>query len=386
MVFRLIILILATIFTLSASEPKLCLNMIVKNESEVICRCLESVKPLVDYWIIVDTGSTDGTQKIIREFMKDIPGELYERPWKNFGHNRNEALQLAKGKAEYVLFIDADETLHYTKDFKTPELKYDFFYITTEYGGTKYHRAQIIKNSLDWKWVGVLHETVCCPTAASHEVIQGIYNFVRSDGDRSKDPQKFQKDASLLEAALLEEPTNSRYVFYLAQSYRDAGDYEKAIENYKKRMTMGGWEQEIFWSQLQIGLLQELLKKDAAMITKSYLDSYLLRPTRVEPLYRLASYHRRNGNYQEGYNTALHGLKIPYSQDSLFVEHWIYDYGLLLEFSICAYWLEKYTEALLASNLLMTKELPTNYKDCVQGNLVWINEKLNKGSNAVMAR
>src|ERR1700722_17972902 len=79
-------------------EEKICLNMIVKNESKVIQRCLDSVKPHIDYWVIVDTGSTDGTQEIIKKHMKGIPGKLYERPWKNFGESRSEAFDLAKGK------------------------------------------------------------------------------------------------------------------------------------------------------------------------------------------------------------------------------------------------------------------------------------------------
>ncbi|KAF3362936.1 hypothetical protein PHSC3_000470 [Chlamydiales bacterium STE3] len=361
---------------LFSSEPKVCLNMIVKNESAVICRCLESVKPLIDYWVIVDTGSNDGTQAIIKEYMKDLPGELHERPWKNFGHNRNEALMLAKGKARYVLFIDADETLQYSNDFKLPELTKDFYYITTEYSGTNYHRAQLINNALDWQWIGVLHETVSCPSAKSFDVINGLINFVRTDGDRSKDAQKFQKDAQILEAALKEEPNNSRYVFYLAQSYRDSGDYEQAIKNYEKRLTMGGWDQEIFWSHLQIGLMKQLLKKEENTIVKSYQDAYFMRPSRAEPLYRLAHYYRSKQNFLEGYNTALLGLTIPCSKDSLFVEHWIYDYGLLMEFSICAYWLEKYSESLLSSHLLLTKNLPQNYRDCVQNNLTWIHSKL----------
>src|ERR1700722_1540445 len=63
-------------------EPKktICLNMIVKNESKVIRRCLQSVLPFIDTWVIVDTGSNDGTQKIIKDFMLEhqIPGELHE--------------------------------------------------------------------------------------------------------------------------------------------------------------------------------------------------------------------------------------------------------------------------------------------------------------------
>ena len=64
----------------SKRQRALCLNMIVKNESHVIRRCLDSVRPFIDSWVIVDTGSTDGTEDIIREHLKDIPGQLHERP------------------------------------------------------------------------------------------------------------------------------------------------------------------------------------------------------------------------------------------------------------------------------------------------------------------
>lgn len=68
------------------------LSMIVKNEAPVIARCLASVRPLIDYWLIVDTGSTDGTQDLVREILHDVPGMLYERRWHDFATNRNEAL------------------------------------------------------------------------------------------------------------------------------------------------------------------------------------------------------------------------------------------------------------------------------------------------------
>ena len=79
-------------------RSSLCLNMIVKNEAHVIRRCLDSVRPFIDRWVIVDTGSTDGTQEIIRTHMRDLPGELHERPWRDFGTNRSEALALARGQ------------------------------------------------------------------------------------------------------------------------------------------------------------------------------------------------------------------------------------------------------------------------------------------------
>src|SRR5437773_8058324 len=90
------------------------LCMIVKNEAHVIRRYLESHKDVIDTWCIVDTGSTDGTQQIVRDTMAElgIPGELHEREWIDFGTNKTEMLQLAKGRADYLLQNDADHIWH----------------------------------------------------------------------------------------------------------------------------------------------------------------------------------------------------------------------------------------------------------------------------------
>jgi len=369
-----------TLFAVAAPEskpPTICLNMIVKDEAQVIKRCLGSVKPMIDYWVIVDTGSSDGTQDIIREFMKDIPGELHERPWKNFGHNRNEALQLAKGKGDYVLFIDADEMFEYSPDFKKPILDKDYYYIDTRFCGMNYGRVLIVKNILMWKWHGVLHEWLDSPLARTVDTLPNVTNIVRTDGARSKDPKKFLKDAAVLEAGLKDEPNNSRYMFYLAQSYRDAGENKKAIEKYEKRIAMGGFDQELFWSKLQIGILQEAENMPEDVIVHTYLTAFKMRPVRAEPLFRLCNYYRRKGDYASGLNIAREALSIPHSHDVLFVESWIYDWGILLEYSICAYWVDEFVEAKISSDLLLSNPaLPDYVRDCVLKNLSWINLKL----------
>ncbi len=89
-------------------KPTICLCMIVKDEAKVIERCLGSVRDLIDTWVISDTGSTDGTQELIRRALDGIPGELHEEPWTNFGHNRTLNIRHARGKADYLLLIDAD--------------------------------------------------------------------------------------------------------------------------------------------------------------------------------------------------------------------------------------------------------------------------------------
>lgn len=361
----------------SPPKKKVCLNMIVKNETKVIKRCLASAKPLIDYWVIVDTGSTDGTQAMIKDFMREIPGELHERPWKNFGHNRNEALDLARGKADYILFIDADEFLEYGPGFSKLEPKLDSYDSVIVGTSVQYNRMFMIKDGLDWKWHGVLHEYIGASNAKSKGVYPGLRKISKREGFRSGDPQKYQKDAKILEEALLEEPGNSRYVFYLAQSYRDFGDYENAHKNYEKRMAMGGWEEEVFCAMLQKAKMEQFLKKEPSQIAKSYLAAYHYRQRRAEPLYYLIKYYNLQGDYEKAFALSARALAIPLPKDTLFVEKWIYDHGLKTECSVCAYYVGKYElSQKLCQELLADPNLPQNYRELTEKNITYSNEKI----------
>jgi len=295
-----------------SNEPhkrkSICLNMIVKNESEVIERCLDSIKHLIDYWVIFDTGSTDGTQKIVKKYLKDIPGELHESPWVNFAHNRNEALAAAKNKADYLLFIDADEIWQYSKDFALPNLDKDFYnVIVRQLDAVDFKRVELVNNHLDWKWQGVLHEVVESPQAKSCGVLEGVINICNAiKGFRTKDPEKYLKDAIVLEQALKKDPTNSRYVFYLAQSYLADGKYELALKNYKKRTEMESEDvQETFMAMYNVGIIYEKLD-DYESALESFFKAYEYRPTRAEPLLRIAIIYRKKGNYLLGYLISKH--------------------------------------------------------------------------------
>ena len=362
------------------TRPRICLNMIVKNEHRVILRCLESVRPLITDLVIVDTGSTDNTIELIQGFMEEnnIAGEVHERPWVNFAHNRNEALELAKGRADYILIIDADEVLAYEPEFKLPELDKDFYYIMTKFGGTNYMRVQLVKDGLDWKWTGVVHEAIDCPEAKTSGQILHVYNDVHTDGARSTDPRKYYKDAALLEAALEKDPTNKRNMFYLAQSWRDAGEKEKSIEAYQKRVDMGGWDQEVYFSLLQIARLQDDLGYPSEKVIASYYKAHQYRPSRKEPLYYLASYYRRVvGDCHQAYKIATKGYKTAPSNDVLFVENWIDEYGMVMELSIAAYWIGEYVEADIASLYLLAKpDLPKCIRETIERNRHFLSLKL----------
>ena len=171
-------------------ESHIRLNMIVKNEAHVISRCLASVKPWIDSWCIVDTGSSDGTQQLIQDYLKDIPGQLYERPWKNFGFNRTEAIELAQSNdlphADYLLFIDADETLFADPDFSLPPLKESAYYFNVVYGSLRYRRNALVSTQLTWIWKGVLHEFLHSASPHVWHTLEGLNICVQHDGARAK--------------------------------------------------------------------------------------------------------------------------------------------------------------------------------------------------------
>ena len=284
--------------------------MIVKNETHIIHECLDSMWRNIDYWIIVDTGSTDGTQDLIRNYFaeKGIPGELIERPWVNFGHNRSEALALCDGKADYAWMIDADDKI--TGNFRYPpgkNLTADAYALKCGRDGCVWWRSQIFKTGIGWHYAGVLHEYAHSPKENLTQVqIDGEYYLeARTLGARNVDitpVQKYSKDAELLEAELLKDPTNSRYQFYLAQSYFDSQQWEKSEIAYLRRVELGGWEEECYYSLFRVALIA-MNKPNSSWpdIQEKLLKAYDFRPCRAEALHIICRYLRTNNQQRAAY-------------------------------------------------------------------------------------
>jgi beta-1,4-mannosyl-glycoprotein beta-1,4-N-acetylglucosaminyltransferase len=248
---------------ITEKKPTICLNMIVKNESHIIQNTLEKLCSKINfsYWVICDTGSTDNTKEIIREFFKNknIHGELHCDEWVNFAHNRTIALSKAFSKTDLLLVFDADDEI--VGDIQMPnQVNYDEYNL--KFGselGTSYVRCLLINNHKRFKYESVIHEYICClEHTKAITIIQGNYYVISGrNGDRSRDPQKYLKDAQVLEAAhavaiKTNDPLYKRYAFYCANSYKDHGDYENAIKWYKITLGQDNWEQEHYISCLRI--------------------------------------------------------------------------------------------------------------------------------------
>jgi tetratricopeptide (TPR) repeat protein len=352
------------------AHPTICLNMIVKNETPVIDRCLASVRPFVDYWVIVDTGSTDGTQDIIRAALASIPGELHERPWRDFAHNRNEALELARAKGDYLFFIDADDRLRAPEGFVWPDLVQDAYYLHSEDAGTIYSRGLLVSARREWRWAGVIHEYLTSTPAAQFTQLEWPRIVVSHDGARARDPKTYENDAAILERALADEPQDARYAFYLAQSYRDAGQPEKARDAYRRRASMSGWDEETWYSLYEVGRLSERLGAPVADVQGAYLAAYQFRPQRAEPLCQLARYHRERQEFALAYLFARQAVAIPRPADLLFVDDAVYRWRSLDELGAAAWWVGALSEGRQAIERLIAEgNVPESERPRVDANL-----------------
>ena len=296
-----------------SDKKTICLNMIVKNEAHIIADTLEHLLKYItfDYWVISDTGSTDATKQIIRDFFaaKGVPGELVEHEWQDFGHNRTKAFESAYNKTDYVFVWDADDEI--SGDFKMPVLVADSYkFIFGNASGFRYSRPQMFNNRKKWCYRGVLHEyAACLETVGPCESVLGPYYFISGrKGDRSKDPNKYLKDALVLEKALEagdKDPLYARYVYYCAQSYNSCNRHEKAIEYYKKALTVDTWIQEKYVSCFEIYEQYERLGR-AADGLYYLVESFKYDSTRVEGIYRLIKYYCINKPVEVAY--AYYGL------------------------------------------------------------------------------
>ena len=361
----------------------ICLTMIVKDEAAVIARCIASVKPIITRWCILDTGSTDETESRVREAIGDLPGEYHQAPWRGFGASRTEAFELARINAkpdEYALVIDADDVLVFPNG--PPDLRMhpgsDAYLIPVSLDSLRYERPHLFRLDKPWRYEGVLHEYATCEGNPVITRIESIAYECHRDGARSTSADtgkgKYERDALTLMRALQDEPTNARYVFYAAQSWRDAEDDERALKLYQRRAAMGGFEEEVFVSLLEIGRASERLDRPEPEIWAAYLAAYARRPIRgAEPLCELARFCRVKQHHEMAWMFASTGIHVPYpSADRLFISSEVYSWRMQDEYAMAAYYTgRKEISAQINEALLDSAELPEDQRNRIRDNLSW---------------
>ena len=369
-----------------------CLNMIVKNESRIIVRLLESVLPLVDSYCICDTGSTDNTITLIESFFGDrgIPGKIVYEPFRDFGHNRTFALNAACDQgsdlADYLLLLDADMVLEYPagsapaaiESIKRRLADHNVWHMFQGTPHFFYKNARMVRNCKGNTYWGVTHEYLQPVTGSTYGTFERDELFINDVGDGGSKSDKCDRDIRLLKQGLVDYPDNDRYTFYLANSYRDNGDNQLAIDTYTKRIELGGWIEEIWQSYYNIGKCHMRMKNPAAAIY-AWTEAYHAHPARIENLYEIVSHYRQTSKHGMAYTfylladyerrrTSENGGQWDY----LFLQKDVYDYKLDYELTIVGYYCNRNQIDLLAkcmhvlsspgSDESMCRNVLSNYK------------------------
>jgi len=311
-------------------RPHICLNAIVKNEAASIRPWLESVVDHIDSWVIMDTGSTDNTMDEIKAFFesRDVPGVLTDGEFKDFGTTRNDAISCAESclgerpEGALLLLMDADMRLVTTSDnWWTGHTRDVGLMRVREPDGTTYWTPRIRRVGCDLWYAGVTHEVLDMPMDRTTKILGASIEHLANGTNRA---DKYERDIRLLTAAVKENSKDARAVFYLGQSHMGRGDWIAATACFARRMDLGGWEEEVWFSILQAGRCRNRLgQPDTA--EKLFLSAYERRPTRAEPLAELVRLFTETDrpNLAALFRDKIRDIRPP--EDLLFVDPSAYD-------------------------------------------------------------
>ena len=336
-----------------APDRSVALAMIVKNEAHVLGRCLASIRWMLSYWVICDTGSTDDTERVAREALAGIPGEFVHRPWVDFAANRTESLALARPHADYSLIIDADDVIEASPGARLPPLKLDAYDLAVDQKGLIHYRPHLIANRLAWRYEGALHERLVTDTPFQRAMLKGFLYKWTGEGARQADPQRIARDVAVLEAEIARQPEVPRHWFFLGQTHMGGRDWARALAAFERRVALKSDGEEAFISRVQIASCKARLEHPPGDVILSYLDAYAARPSRAEPLCYLAGWHRRRGEHAQAYVAATAAASLPRPPDRLLVDVAVYEWKSLHERASACYRIGRYHEAIQLNEQLL---------------------------------
>jgi glycosyltransferase involved in cell wall biosynthesis len=336
---------------------KLVLTQIMKNEAHVITRMLNSIKPVVDIICLVDTGSTDNTIEVVKNWGQEngIETHVFERPFDNFENSRNYSIQMARevtqgrGNDFWGFWLDADEVLEIQPHFNKNAINKDLYMFNTYINVMKYTRNECYKLDKPFRFYGPVHEFIVCDEKnLTSGLMDGLIVRVQMDGGSWKGniPEKYKSHAFVLEKYIDANRQDPRWIFYTAQSYHDSAcmpdnreeneeRLRRSMKYYRERISrMDGYPEEIFYSQFRVGTIMRTLEEPWSNTLNEFLKAYSIDPLRAEPIKAIVDYYLHVGEWNNAYlfskflKVNFHG-KNPYPQRLLFVDEALYLWKIL---------------------------------------------------------
>ena len=356
--------------------PKLILNTIVKDEAHCILIMLESAAKISDAIVIADTGSTDGTQDLIRKFGEEnnIPTYVFERPFDDFEKSRNFGMEKAREVVDelgwnssdcWTWWCDADETIIVDPKFNKKQFVNDLYMINTYIGQMKYTRNTFARVSKPFRFYGPIHEFIVCD---EQNITSGLATDIHVDvkmigaswqGDI---PTKYKNHAFVLEKYIDANRSDPRWIFYTAQSYHDSASIpdnkeeneermRRSIKYYKERVNRtDGYHEEIYYSQFRVGTIMRAMEEPWNLTHQELLKAYNIDPIRGESIKVIIDYYLQMNEWNMAYlytkfaKVNFHG-KNPYPQRVLFVDEALYEWKFLEAHAASCFYCGKNDEA-----------------------------------------
>jgi hypothetical protein len=346
-------------------KPNLALVMIVKNEAASIREIIESVRGQIDTYVIVDTGSTDGTEAIARKALDGIPGEIISEPFVDFAITRNRSLELAASKAVFGLLLSGDETLvdpdQQVKRFcaETRNRRGDGAWniaIVTQ--GTRFASTRLVRLDAGWHYVGEVHEVlVHGQRPPPRQWIEGCHIVHSGTADPDRKRLRLYRDLEILREKVRKNPADTRSQFYQAQTISDLGMHAQALQAYERRVKMGvGFLEEQYEAAFRMARTALILGNPWPDIQQLYLEAHTIDPRRAEPIYQIANFWKQQKAWPVCWMLASYGAEIPYPKDCvMFVDQDVYRYQLAELASISGFYVgqfersRRYAEQALAA-------------------------------------
>jgi glycosyltransferase involved in cell wall biosynthesis len=333
-------ILLSTLFytSLSIADPLLVAVLMIKNEAPVIKKTLQ---PLIDSGIkdffIYDTGSTDNTLEIAENTFKENNIRSFviaQEPWINFAASRNRALTLTQEHftdASFMLMLDAEwqlqngaDLLEFCKENQYNDIP--IFYLHYMGFNTDFCVARLIRTHQGIHFVGKIHEI---PNIVPNHTLPEHICFHASPTPygKEKSVKRWRRDCEILLEEIKNNPGDTRSIFYLAQTYFCLGEYEEAAKWYDLRLSMSLEGEEAFVAVFVLAQVYSLMGGHDEKVIYNYLRSYSMRPTRADPLIRIAEYYWHKKAYHLCYLFARESVNIAYPKDDWsLVEKYLYDF------------------------------------------------------------
>jgi glycosyltransferase involved in cell wall biosynthesis/Tfp pilus assembly protein PilF len=283
--------------------PLISLCMIVKNEENMLPRCLDSVKDFIDEIVIVDTGSTDKTVEIAESYG----AKVYHHPWENdFSKHRNQSISYAQG--QWVLILDADEVLRDGDGLKLMEMAghpyIDSVLVTVvnhfnqENAQSWANQVRMFRRDPNISYTGIVHNQLSgyrsmasCPVFVYH------YGY---DLNPELMQAKFERTSQLLRKKIEQDPGNFRHYHDLSVSYAMNRMFEESVSAGLKAIDMAGEAKEkgnllILWTHFIVS--SSLLRLGNVHEAKKYaLDALNICPYHLDCNFILAMVYHKLGD------------------------------------------------------------------------------------------